>query len=77
MARIAHNHWVLQRLVSAAQAHSSSSARLRGWAEDVVGSYTNSSADDNWRAAVNEAWRIAEATSAQLKDAKPGGELVA
>jgi hypothetical protein len=77
MARIAHNHWVLQRLVAAAQANSASTARLRGWADDVVGRYVESSADANWRAAVTEAWRIAESVSAQLRDAKPGGEVAA
>ena len=77
MARIAHNHWVLQRLVTAAQANSTSSSRLRGWAEDVIGRYVESSADDSWRAAVGEAWKIAESTSAELKDAKAGGEVVA
>jgi hypothetical protein len=36
-----------------------------------------SSANANWRAAVAEAWRIAESVSAQLRDAKPGGEVAA
>jgi hypothetical protein len=75
MARIAHNHWVLQRLVAAAQTHSGTSARLRSWAEEVVGRYIASSADGNWRAAVGEAWKIAKSTSTQLKDARPGGEV--
>jgi hypothetical protein len=77
MTRIAHNHWVIQRLVSAAQSNSTSSSRLRGWAEDVVGSYLESSADANWKDAVAEAWKIAESTAAELKDARPGGEIAA
>jgi hypothetical protein len=77
MARIAHNHWVLQRLVSAAQANSSSASRLKGWAEDVVSSYVESSADQNWREAVTEAWKLTESTAAKIRGAKPGGEVAA
>jgi hypothetical protein len=77
MARIAHNHWALQRLVSAAQANSSSASRLKGWAEDVVSSYVESSADQNWREAVTEAWKLTESTAAKIRSAKPGGEVAA
>jgi hypothetical protein len=75
MARIAHNHWVLQRIEGAARLHSTSSTRLRNWAEEVVGRYVESSADSNWRAAVSAAWDVVRATSSKLSGAKAGGDI--
>ncbi len=68
MARVAHNHWVLQRLETEARQHARSHAHIVEWADSIVQKYTSSSADPSWKRAVEIAWgiirRTAEATRA-------------
>ncbi len=58
MARVGHNHWVLQRIESEARQHSSSHESLVAWIDGVVRSYTTWAADPQWKQAVEQAWRI-------------------
>jgi hypothetical protein len=76
LARIAHNHWVLRRLESAAQRSAREPEALRAWALGEVERYVSSSADPGWREATLIAWQIGDFAAARLADADPGGELV-
>lgn len=58
MARVGHNHWVLQRIESEARRHSDSHENLVAWIDSVVRSYMMWAADPQWKQAVEEAWRI-------------------
>lgn len=58
MARVGHNHWVLQRLETAARNHSESQEQLFAWVDEIVAAYLASAADPPWKLAVEEAWRI-------------------
>lgn len=59
MARVGHNHWVLQRIETAARQHSQSHDNLITWVDGVVEAYRASgAADPRWKSAVEVAWRI-------------------
>lgn len=75
LSRTGHNHWVLQRIESAARRRASP-VRLRAWVANVVAAYEQSPADAAWKRAVREAWQLADATSRKLEGALAGGLVV-
>jgi len=72
MARIGHNHWVMQRLEREIRRHSTSTDRLRAWVASVVEQYVDSSANEAWRQAVRVAWEVADAAAKTLANVSPG-----
>ncbi len=71
MARVGHNHWVLQRLERTARRHSRSHEELLAWAGSVVDAYINSPADASWKAAVGAAWPIVRRAAERTKGVQP------
>lgn len=75
MARVGHNHWILQRLERLAQRHATSTAAMRSWVRQVVTAYRGApGADDAWKAATQVAWEIGDAAAAELAGAGPSRE---
>lgn len=71
MARVGHNHWVLQRIETAARRHSQSHVQLVAWVEGVVQAYVGSSADRQWKRATQAAWRIIRRAAEATRRATP------
>lgn len=71
MARVGHNHWVLQRLEASAREHSQSHDKLIAWVNGIVHAYRASGADPRWKAAVDVAWRIIRRAADATRHAGP------
>jgi hypothetical protein len=71
MARVGHNHWVLQRIETEARQHARSHTQIVDWAEKVVRQYGGSSADPQWKRAVETAWRIVRRAADATQNATP------
>lgn len=71
IARVSHNHWVLQRIETAARRHSQSHEQLVAWVDGVVQAYIGSSADPRWKLATQIAWQIIRRASEATRSATP------
>jgi hypothetical protein len=75
LARVAHNHWTIRCLESAAGRRSRSESELRDWAEKLVEEYMQAGSGAAWKAATRAAWTIASSAAKELEEAGPGGEV--
>jgi hypothetical protein len=71
MARVGHNHWVLQRIETEARRRSASSESMLEWVDDVVARYLVAPSDPAWKAAVTTAWQIVRRTAEGTRHARP------
>ena len=71
MARVGHNHWVLQQIETQARKHARSHAQIVEWTDTIVRNYTSSSADPPWKRAVETAWRIIRRAADATREARP------
>jgi len=71
MARVGHNHWVIQRLEHEIRQQSSEPARLEEWVESVVEQYLASYAHTSWKRAVSVAWEITNRSAKRTSAASP------
>lgn len=69
MARVRHNHWVVQNLEKMANAKLKN-GKLQEWVENAVSSYLSSYANKSWKRALKTAWNISREVSSQLKRSK-------
>ncbi|MBA3459368.1 MAG: hypothetical protein H0T46_05370 [Deltaproteobacteria bacterium] len=71
MARVNHNHWVLQRIEAAARRHSDTYEGRVAWTDEIVRAYLASAADPQWKLAVSAAWMIVRRAAERTRDAAP------
>lgn len=71
MARVGHNHWVLQRIESEARRHGGSHDARIAWTDSVVRAYTTWAADPQWKLAVEAAWKIIRRAALATRSARP------
>jgi len=71
MARVGHNHWIIQRLESKARKVAAAPKHLHEWGQKVVESYLSSPAGTSWKAAIREAWKLVDWTMKALDDSAP------
>ena len=72
MARVGHNHWVLQRIEASVRKHSATYDKLIAWVDGTVQAYRAcSAADSRWKAAVEVAWRIIRRAAEATRHATP------
>lgn len=70
MARVAHNHWVLQRIETAARSHGRDHEKRLAWVDGVVGRYVAAPSDPAWKRAVTIAWSIVRRAAERMKHAR-------
>jgi hypothetical protein len=72
MARVGHNHWVLQRIEASVRNHSGSHDKLMAWVDGIVEAYrASAAADPRWKSAVEVAWRIIRRAAESTHGATP------
>ena len=71
MARVGHNHWILQRIEAAARRHSTNGDTLLAWVDGIVRAYVASPADPAWKPAVESAWAILRRAALATRAAAP------
>lgn len=76
LARIGHNHWVVQRLERQIQKRMENPDALRDWVASVVQSYVDSVRSSSWGRAAATAHTIMDAATAELSQISSGGELI-
>ncbi|MFH1673881.1 MAG: hypothetical protein ABIF87_10735 [Pseudomonadota bacterium] len=75
MARIGHNHWVLQKIEAGIRKHAQDTGLLRDYVAKVVDSYMNASSGESWKQATYAAWQLADRTAQRIEKAEPSGPL--
>ncbi|HEY5948660.1 MAG TPA: hypothetical protein VIV40_24380 [Kofleriaceae bacterium] len=71
MARVGHNHWILQRIETAARHHSGSHDALVKWVDGVVASYIAAPSDPAWKLSITVAWQLLRASAERTRHARP------
>lgn len=71
MARVGHNHWVIQRIELSARRHSQTPEMLLAWVDGVVANYLASAADPAWKAAIGAAWPLVRRAAERMRGAEP------
>lgn len=70
MARVGHNHWVLQRIETAARTHGRTFEKRIAWGDGVVAAYLAAPSDPAWQRAVSTAWSIIRRAAERTKHAR-------
>lgn len=72
MARVGHNHWLLQRIESEVRRHGTSDDERIAYTDSVVRAYVAASAAaPQWKGAVEAAWKIIRRAAIATRGARP------
>lgn len=76
LARVQHNHWVIQRIEAKIRRNSETPSRFRDWVEAQVEAYIKAGSQTSWKQAVRVAFQIASEAASKIERAPPSGPVL-